>query len=69
MHRPPYFFWDFTATASFVVVQSDIDAYPVIASFALDGNNAPRQIELAEALIADLTAGRITVKQAMARPV
>jgi hypothetical protein len=64
MHkRIPSFWWDFDPKNGDVVVESDIPKYPEIArwkhSVACDA------IAKAEKLIADLNAGRISVKSAM----
>lgn len=61
--RVPSFWWDFTINTDAIIVESDEPQYPVLAKWAI-GKDAMPQIEMAEKLISDLRAGRISLKQA-----
>ena len=62
----PSFWWDFRGkNADELIIESDIDDYPVVTSTPIKGEQADKEIEWAEKLISDLKAGRITMKQAM----
>lgn len=63
MNRPPEFWWDFDDGS--IIVESDIDMYPVVAVFPYTGISAEREIAKAERLIDDLNAGRKTVKEVL----
>lgn len=59
----PYFWWDYTKDTGAIVVESSHPKYPVLAMFDI-GEDASPQIEMAQKLISDLRAGRVTLKQA-----
>lgn len=57
-NRAPDYWWDFADQTTSVIVQSNADGGQRIASFPIVGGNAEPAIEQADALIADLKAGR-----------
>jgi len=63
MKKAPHFWWDFSDNATTVIIESDIPDHPVLARYPVVDASAEPQIEQAEKLIADLAAGRVTVKQ------
>ncbi len=59
--QPPSFWWDFewkNGEIAYVLVESDDDRLPIVGRIRIAGQNAEREIDQAEALIADLIAGR-----------
>jgi len=60
--RVPRFWWDFVTDTSAIIVESDIEDRPLIAEYIIYNDNAMPQIALAEQLINDLNAGRISLK-------
>jgi hypothetical protein len=63
----PDFWWEFADDCQTIIVESTDDAVPLIARFPIIQHNGEAAIGHAQNLIADLNAGRITVKQAVQR--
>lgn len=60
-----YIWWDIWEDA--VIVQSDSDRYPVLGMFPISGD-ADSAIQAAERHIAEMRAGRLTLKAAATTP-
>jgi hypothetical protein len=58
----PRFWWDFIDDATYIIVQSDHPKYPILKKIKIPGLDATSQIAKAQSLIADLRAGRVTMK-------
>lgn len=58
--KEPKYWWDFVDSATAIHVKSDIAEYPVLARIEIHGSYGMPQIKMAEALVANLAAGRIT---------
>ena len=70
MTRVPMLWWDFRHRGKQVhsIIVESIDVrYPILAEFVITSKYADKEIEQAEKLIADLNAGRITFKKALAQ--